>query len=622
MHLTYEQGNRFYKVIDALITFSAVRFGLCDPIEALRLPMDEDLDELRSQALERLWADPAALEEFLACPPAGHTLADRKVAAGFRDRWTGTALLVGFDVMGRALFSADGQTVAVCGLSCGLSKGFASRLPLALGVTLLPFDGLVVYDSSIVEYPVFYGAAMRQLVNGEAVEAISRSPILDAEEFVRFARAAAVRRAAEGSPDGHAVEGIFAGGTGEGLLASKVAEKATSSSDVVDGCASGVHVGALAGLDERERSKVVRKELAANASAGRSAWRFDAAIAKGTPAPTLEEALALETKLRLMALARDLGIARVSKLRKAEAVPTLATRLIVDRQYLNHCLESMPADEFEALTALAESPTGRMTFSAGEVDDGRLVPAPSFPWSKLYRDADSVTLAVTGDVLGMLREVDFNLLRGRRASVARARRLAEAFVELCGVVTLTDFASNWSEFGDADISAEEAFDAASHVPYDLEEGVRPWQDGISGERCLVDWRLDGFDSDILYLLGCHERMASLGRCPLGPVLGERGVAAWKAGLQETRLLRNWLDAHVPDGENDVLFADRMIERLIAIHLDCVEPSEFLDAASKAGLFELSTSSDGVLGLLVGLYNALPLWENNGWSPHAVLEVAR
>ena len=622
MHLTYEQGNRFYKVIDVLITFSAVRFGLCDPIEALRLPMDEDLDELRSQALERLWADPAALEEFLACPPAGLALADRKVAAGFRDRWTGTALLVGFDGMGRALFSADGQTVAVCGLSCGLSKGFDSRLPLALGVTLLPFDGLVVYDSSIVEYPVFYGAAVRKLVNKEAVEAISRSPIVDAAGFVRFARDAAARRAAEGSSAGHDAEGIFAGGTGEGLLAGKVVEKATSSSDAVDDCAPGVHVGALAGLDERERSKRVREELAATVSFKHMAERSDASIARGTPALTLEDALALETKPRLMALARDLGIARVSKLRKAETVATLATRLIVDRQYLNHCLESMPAGEFEAMVSLAESSTGRMTFSAEDIDNVLFVSAPSFPWSKLYWDADSVTLAVPSDVLGMLREVDFNLLRGRRASIAGARRLAEALVELRGVVTLANFASSWSEFGDAGMSAEEAFDAAGHVPYDLEEGVRPWQDGTSGDRCLVDWRLDGFDSDILYLLGCHERKASLGPCPLGPVLGEKDAATWKAGLQEACLLRNWLDAHVPDGENDVLFADNMIGKLIYIHLDCVEPAEFLDASSKAGLFELSATSDEVLGLLVDLYNALPLWENNGWSPRAVLEAAR
>lgn len=131
--------------------------------------------------------------------------------------------------------------------------------------------------------------------------------------------------------------------------------------------------------------------------------------------------------------------------------------------------------------------------------------------------------------------------------------------------------------------------------------------------------LDARDAYLIDLLDRHREKEPMGLCPLAPELAEEDVLEWEAKLPEAVNLRNWLDAHVPDGADDCLFADDTIAGLIMAYRVSGDPQAVIEEASDLGLFVLSEDTQAIFGRLMLFINALPRWENNGWSPIAVRE---
>lgn len=127
------------------------------------------------------------------------------------------------------------------------------------------------------------------------------------------------------------------------------------------------------------------------------------------------------------------------------------------------------------------------------------------------------------------------------------------------------------------------------------------------------------DAYIEDLLRCHQEKEGLGPCPVDPALAEVDVMEWKTALPQAMSLRNWLDAHVPEDANDRLFADDVVERLIEAHDMSDDPQAIVREAADLDLLTLSDDYQGVIGRLMALANALPIWTNNGWSPMAIHE---
>lgn len=108
----------------------------------------------------------------------------------------------------------------------------------------------------------------------------------------------------------------------------------------------------------------------------------------------------------------------------------------------------------------------------------------------------------------------------------------------------------------------------------------------------------------------------------GAFLGEvrRGSStgiSWKAGLPASVNLGNWPDAHVPDDVDDYFFADDCVDELIDAQADSVRSTDLIGAANDTGLFSLSEDPEGLISRLMAFDNAMPRWDNNGWSPDAL-----
>ena len=160
MGLSFKQGKAFFELIDSIIAFSAGRFDLCSGEEAIQVTPSRDDDLLRREALRSFWEDPAALEDMIAAQGASFSPKQLAALRRFSHRYSGPSLLVGFDSDDRALMTVGNSTVAVSALAKDLTSMLAGQVPRIIDVTLLPFEDLIVYDSSIVEYPSALGPGM------------------------------------------------------------------------------------------------------------------------------------------------------------------------------------------------------------------------------------------------------------------------------------------------------------------------------------------------------------------------------------------------------------------------------------------------------------------------------
>ena len=129
------------------------------------------------------------------------------------------------------------------------------------------------------------------------------------------------------------------------------------------------------------------------------------------------------------------------------------------------------------------------------------------------------------------------------------------------------------------------------------------------------------DKMLRALIAEHERKAEHGSFPLDPSLATGEAYDWKLRLPEVVNLRGWLDAHVPDDEDDFLYADYVIEQLLDVQMGSARPTEIIEVASELGVFETTDDAEGVLGRIMAMVNALPDWWNNGWSLDAIQERA-
>lgn len=74
---------------------------------------------------------------------------------------------------------------------------------------------------------------------------------------------------------------------------------------------------------------------------------------------------------------------------------------------------------------------------------------------------------------------------------------------------------------------------------------------------------------------------------------------------------------MPDDVDDYFFADDYVDELIDAQADSVRSTDLIGAANDTGLFSLSEDLEGLVSRLMAFDNAMPRWDNNGWSPDAL-----
>ena len=76
---------------------------------------------------------------------------------------------------------------------------------------------------------------------------------------------------------------------------------------------------------------------------------------------------------------------------------------------------------------------------------------------------------------------------------------------------------------------------------------------------------------------------------------------------------------MPDGENEYFFADRMVEDLMTSVVATGSLGSAMRALKLYGYPHEAPSTVKLIRLVINLYQALPSWDDNGWSRREHME---
>ena len=233
MILTYEQADRFYTLINALLGYANERFEV---VRELPLPI-VDLESQSKAALvaETLWDSVGIIDDFVRENPFDLPKRFLDTALAWKDALTGSFVFAGHED-GRALLMGDEDVFAVAGIQLEPSE-LLSEWPDVGRTTLLPFDDLIVYDGMLNVLGIEFGPEVAASAQADFKERRAKGLVRTAADFV--ARSRALNEAGRN----RAVERLLADAERDARIAA-----------FGEQLPPGFHRGALAGLTEAERA--------------------------------------------------------------------------------------------------------------------------------------------------------------------------------------------------------------------------------------------------------------------------------------------------------------------------------------------------------------------------------
>ena len=638
MILNDEQNSRFFDTMDALLYYVNDRFRV---VESFTLDYSNPLDDVKSSLVARtLWENVEVIDDFVRENPYGLSKSCLETARAWKSALPGFFTLVRYQ-SGRALLMNEAGVFSVCGITNEL-EGEIGPAPAYVELVLLPFDNVIVYDGFLQSYDTEGTATELQRIQDEFENRCSKGIALTAADFIRQADAyLAAQRDKE-----------F-----EKLMADVARESAAGEEQLPPG----FHRGVLAGLSAEERETAVMDHLAElSSSMVPSAVKFDQRVRKRKPVTSLRDCLMLFTKAQLEAFAQLLGMRGLARLRKAEMVGEIAAELPLALETLESYLFIATLPCYEMARKLASGDP--VTFSADERKSYVLI-WPMEPFIFMFRDGTTYTVLVPDELKPLFAQVDFGAVDRIRRMRAQALSCMAACVTLCGVVSVDDAYDQYRGLVSDVLSRDEFYDAINEniaignsvfdlwtymptdylVHYSLspdfvaqefgraqhEQYSKLLRDTETGE--LSDSALRQFAGNVRsslsaeleqleqYKRGLVESQSNLPMKPLSRSLLENDVLGELLDDPNAERLRVFLDAHVPDGADDYSFAERVVEEMVQEAMETGSLQGMFACARDWGLEGCSTDEERLPTLITNLYNSLPSWENNGWSPQELYE---
>lgn len=97
--------------------------------------------------------------------------------------------------------------------------------------------------------------------------------------------------------------------------------------------------------------------------------------------------------------------------------------------------------------------------------------------------------------------------------------------------------------------------------------------------------------------------------PLGELLREGNVER----------LRRFLNERIPDGQDDYTFADAAAQEFVLVSIESGSLESLYRMAEDIGVMGCCADDTRLARLATNVFNAMPSWENNGWSPQELYE---
>lgn len=622
MHLSNSQARRFYRLLDSLVFETDATVHIAE--RPLTSPDATAADHFK--VLKAISEEPSFIDDFASKAPVSLSKQDKATLDQWHNMWSSFFYLAGFADNGNALFSTAIGMVEVTGISQEVSE--IIQTPGIVETVLMPFENVITFGINLMSFPIAMGAGMQAIIDEEMAKNAAKPTIRTAEQFLA---AYAPYREKKREEDWQELQRQIA----------REDEKRRG----VERMPEGLHRGSLAGLTAEQRKDAITRAYADRLrSVAPKLLEQKRSHAKAKPVPgTLAEALADFTKTDLLDMLMRIpggdGALSWKKQRLIDKICSLLESSDRDFPILANCLAPMSETEYEQLVEIIDA-GGSIEMG---VQDERLAKwneNPPFVFFYQGTKKDSLVYAVMPEVMEQFDEIDSALLAMTRMVRRCFDRVAFLCTDFYGMVSIADFTDMFNSYCKTDLSVQDiegiAFRYLMNSIADFEityEDDQPFicEPSLSVELMKRHSASLGEPEDdpelqssieglTLFRRDLLKRHSTIPRRPFEEIAHFDSIFEYAMNLESGILLREWLDAHVPDREDDLYFADDLLSEIVFECEGPTDPSAIPQMLSEAGLFCDGDQTDDLLNLAMRFVNDLPCWLNNGYSPTQLHEM--
>lgn len=610
MHLTPTQSKRFYDLFNSFTTHVNEKHKINSKLFDKR---GRRVDKELLKVTTYIWEHHEVIDEFVKENPLRLRRQDLDTIYSWRHAIKGRFLLMEH-LPQYSAFLANDRIFQVIGISQDIVE-VVPKVPSFIETTLLPFEGKIVYSTSIISYPITYGSGILEIFEKDYEDAKKKGAhVANTIEFVKASKdyyedehnRKLDRAIDEHQREQRRLKGELPAGMHKGVLADKTDEDRWKT----------IH----AGFDKDYRDivkKMINDELKA------AAWHRK-------PQTSLNDTLKCMPRESLEDMLLQKEVPVDSLLKKDDLIGLLMGMSEDFDAAIEPLLEICPSPQFEMFCRLIkEKDIVWIQEEEATVDHMECVPIP--PYLNLYYNQHRFAYVMPNELLESTTAIDIDGVVEKRKDLRTIHDYAAIMSDLYGIVSIDDFLTLYTENHLDPLDDDSAFSILNLLSFTSATGWKLWEndedfedDGlyIINTSLLDDDEDDGSENDDdglsdyrQYLLERHQQI------PLKQYDIEKirqvGLFDYVTSAPEVRTLRDYLDAHVPDDQEDLYFADNVIDALYDMLDWTPNPSDIIDSLGDQGLFLDNDNIDEANDMLQALYtaiNAMPRWSNNGWAP--------
>lgn len=193
MHLAKSEVERFYNIWFPLLHYVNQQKSIVPSFPEIWGEASVD-PETAVPVRNALWEDDSIRQSFIEENPAKLNADDLALVQSWKWRVSGEFFIFRYLKKHTIFISTDSPPAAygVHGLASPLEEIFGTYLPIYVQTTLIPFGDIIIYDSLLSSYPVFFGSGIKGSLKetyreiqerGRLITSLPASPIDNPEQI-------------------------------------------------------------------------------------------------------------------------------------------------------------------------------------------------------------------------------------------------------------------------------------------------------------------------------------------------------------------------------------------------------------------------------------------------------
>lgn len=609
--LKMEQGRRFYKLFNALLTYANEVLEV-EPLLHDRHPLNWSAED-RAFVIDEIWENRQVIENFVQENPLGFDATDLETVLSWRYALHGVFYVkVEF---GGTKFLLEDRIFEVADLARPIAN-MLTHAPVFVSTTLLPFDGLIVYDTSMKELSISIGSELEDMCES----AFSDGCVVSTAS--QFEAAAAHIEETRSQRD-----------------LDELQDDIDYEESPERGAAKGMHRGALVDLTEEERAAAIDEsfKLTIGSTADIVMQNLKLQCVKGAPVTAYADLLVSHKRDVLQRYAGLLGVTGASSLNKRQLAERIVEAVSDQAGMLKALIAGMELEQFRSIREIFEA-GGHVVIDKENVKSSADMPVPAPLFTYAFDCGDTFELVMPDEVLELVCDFEWDAFESYLRLCECVCTVADLSVSLRGIVKLDEAYEDYRGLFGNDVNQDDFQMLLMSQHLEREDGFEFFE--IDDDVFMVHYELaddclevnEGAHCDEGVYVGLseealvvvrgilREREGKSARPVSLDMLASGDLFEWALKQQPVIAMRDFLDEHVPDGDNDFFFAERMLETLCDMSHGGYRMQDVLNfLESESFFFDDDRLMQKELDLLSNLFNSLPKWDNNGWSPIELIE---